>query len=65
MFTDREIINTSDRDQRKATVTDAARDIGVFYAELLATGVPKDLAKSLTKTFAVTVVFIGCGCEVD
>lgn len=65
MFTDREIADMAERDQTQARVKGAAGDIGLFYREALAGGVPKELAGSLTKMFASMVVFGGCGCEVE
>lgn len=62
MFTDREIIAASERDQSDADTRHMAGDIATFYAELIGRGTPKDLAKQLTQAFAVTVVFMGCGC---
>lgn len=65
MFTDREIAGAHERDQTQARVKGAAGDIGLFYREALGSGVPEDLAGSLTKMFASMVVFGGCGCGVD
>jgi hypothetical protein len=64
-YSDAEIRAAAVGDQREATAKDVARDIAGFYTELIAQGAPKDLAKSLTKAFAVTVMFNGCGCAID
>lgn len=65
MFTDREIAKSAERDQDDATIKDMAQDVALMYAELRRGGMPKDLAGSVAAMFAATVVFPGCGCEVE
>jgi hypothetical protein len=65
MFTDREIVSTSDRDQSDATITDMAKDVARMYTELRRGGMPKDIAGSIAAMFAASVVFPGCGCGPD